>query len=157
MSAQMILLSFVWCVPDDRLSDTETTSSTFPEFELIYTNWATQTINNRTRSWAGVGNFFRVACQNPIIIDKIVLRADENLLKYTTVLDIVRDIRIKPWRNDRTSPEQWKFVIVVAFFYSDADNIHLFESPSFTRLTQLLFRNHWRLIALLSKLVIDCI
>ena len=29
------------------------------------------------------------------IIDNIALRADENLLKHTTVLDILRDIRLK--------------------------------------------------------------
>ena len=48
-------------------------------------------------SRSGVGNLFRFACQNlQKIIDYIVLRADENLLKCTAVLDIFRDIRLKP-------------------------------------------------------------
>ena len=49
-------------------------------------------------------------------------------------------ILLKPWRTDRNSAKQRKYVTTFEFLPRQADNKHRFESPDITRLARLLFR-----------------
>ena len=55
------------------------------------------------------------------------------------LLDIFIGILLKPWRTDRYSAEQWKYITTFEFLPRQADNKQ-FESPDITRLAWLLFR-----------------
>ena len=59
----------------------------------------------------------------------------ENIL-----LDIFIGILLKqPWKTDRNSAEQWKYITTFKFLLRQVNHKHRFESPDITRLAQLLF------------------